>query len=219
MEVADMECVFVHPKTNQLMALMTIIRDRDTRRADWIFYADRVIRLVVEHALNFLPVAVKKVNTPVDEATYSGLAFLNKIVGVSIIRGGEAMENALRSCCRNIRIGKILIQRDESTATPEYYYSKLPEDIHERHVLLLDPMLATGGSLLTAIRVLLDSGVREEKIIAVTVIAAADGIRAVTQKHPLIRIVTAEVDEHLNDKKYIVPGCGDFGDRYFGTEN
>jgi len=172
----------------------------------------------VEYALNFLPVTPTKIQTPVDDAEYSGVAFGNRIVGVSIVRGGEAMETALRSCCRNIRVGKILIQRSEQNAEAQLYYSKLPDDIDTRHVLLLDPMLATGGSLMIAVKVLLEAGVKEEKIIAVTVISSAEGIRTVTQKHPKMLLITAEVDSALNDKKYITPGCGDFGDRYFGTE-
>lgn len=119
------------------------IRDRKTERADFIFYSNRIIRLLVEEGLNHLPVVEHTVTTPVGR-TYNGLMFQGKICGVSIMRAGEAMEQGLRDCCRSVRIGKILIQRDEETAKPKLFYDKLPEDIAERWVLLLDPMFATG---------------------------------------------------------------------------
>lgn len=136
----------------------------------------------------------------------------------SIVRAGECMEKALQQCCRSIRIGKILIQRDEKTALPQLFYAKLPPDISERHVLLLDPMLATGGSALTAIKVLIeDHRVRESAIVFCNIVSCPEGLRAITEAYPKLKIVTAEVDSFLNSAKYIIPGCGDFGDRYYGT--
>lgn len=121
-----------------------MIRDKNTGRADFIFHSNRISRLLVEEALNHLPVLPHTVNTPVAGRTYAGVKFEGKICGVSIMRAGEAMEQALRECCRSVRIGKILIQRDEETSKPRLFYDKLPEDIKDRWVLLLDPMLATG---------------------------------------------------------------------------
>eukprot|EP00168_Porphyra_purpurea_P005019 TRINITY_DN1605_c0_g1_i1.p1 TRINITY_DN1605_c0_g1~~TRINITY_DN1605_c0_g1_i1.p1 ORF type:complete len:198 (+),score=73.40 TRINITY_DN1605_c0_g1_i1:313-906(+) len=197
---------------------MTIIRSAETSRPDWIFSADRVIRLVVEFALNFLPVSPVTVTTPVDGAVHEGVAFSGKILGVSVVRAGEAMEPALRSCCRSCRIGKILIQRDEATAAPALFFAKLPDDVASRHVLLLDPMLATGGSARMAIQALLDAGVPQNKIVFVSVLAAREGLAAVCEAYPDVSVVTAAVDAGLNAKKFIVPGVGDFGDRYFGTD-
>lgn len=210
--------VHVHPPTAQMRALMTIIRSAATSRADWVFSADRVIRLVVEFALNFLPVSPVTVTTPVDGAVHEGVAFSGKILGVSVVRAGEAMEPALRSCCRAARVGKILIQRDEATAAPALYFAKLPDDVASRHVLLLDPMLATGGSARLATAALVDAGVAEEKIIFVSVLASRGGLRSYYAAHPRVAVVTAAVDAALNEKKFIVPGVGDFGDRYFGTD-
>jgi uracil phosphoribosyltransferase len=152
--------VRVLPQTPQLIALLSyvtttfqsvqcvlrmfsMIRNKDTERADFIFYSNRIIRLLVEEGLNHLPVIEHDVVTPVGR-TYNGLMFQGKICGVSIMRAGEAMEQGLRDCCRSVRIGKILIQRDEETAQPKLFYDKLPEDIAQRWVLLLDPMFATG---------------------------------------------------------------------------
>lgn len=127
------------------------------------------------------------------------------------------METGLRAVCKSVRIGKILIQRDEATAQPKLFYVKLPRDIAERQVLLLDPMLATGGSILKAIEELIKCGVREDKIIFLNMVAAPEGIHAVFARYPNMLIVTSEIDAGLNEMKYILPGIGDFGDRYFGT--
>jgi uracil phosphoribosyltransferase len=132
--------------TDQLTGWFSMIRDRNTKRADFIFYSNRIIRLLVEEGLNHLPTVEHTITTPVGRS-YSGVKFEGRICGVSIMRAGEAMEQGLRDCCRSVRIGKILIQRDEETAKPRLFYDKLPEDISSRWVLLLDPMLATGESI------------------------------------------------------------------------
>jgi len=119
---------------------------------------------------------------------------------------------------RSVRIGKILIQRDEETAEARLLYSKLPPDIADRYCLLLDPMLATGGSVLCAIEVLLQAGVSPHHIIFVNLVACPEGLSNLQSRFPQIRIVTGVVDEGLNEQKYIVPGLGDFGCRYFGTD-
>ncbi|KAG9294149.1 hypothetical protein G9A89_021508 [Geosiphon pyriformis] len=196
-------------QTNQLEGLLTIIRDRTTPRGDFIFHSDRIIRLLVEEGLNHLPVVEKTIITPTGNE-YEGVQFKGKICGVSIMRAGESMEQGLRDCCRSVRIGKILIQRDEETAKPKLYYAKLPSDIDKRYVLLLDPMLGTGGSAIKAIDVLISHGVREDRILFLNLLAAPEGIEAVTQRFSQIKIVTAFVDQGLDEKKYIVPGLGDF---------
>jgi uracil phosphoribosyltransferase len=200
----------------QLRALYTIIRDKNTKREDFIFFSDRIIRLLVESALELLPVKSKKITTPTN-SEYNGYSFEGKICAVSIMRSGEAMESALREVCKKIRIGKILIQRDEKTAQPKLFYSKLPEDISKRYVLLLDPMLATGGSVCKAIEVLKKRGVKEQKIIFINLISCPEGIKKLKSEHPNIKMVTGVIDKELNSKAYILPGLGDFGDRYFGT--
>lgn len=203
-------------KTNELKALLTIIRDKNTSRAEWIFYADRVIRLLVEEGLNHLPFTPKTVITPTGHK-YEGVAFQGKICGVSIMRAGEAMEQGLRACCRGIRIGKILIQRNEETAEAQLYYAKLPQDIKDRHVLLMDPMLATGGSAVLAIDTLVKNGVDPKRIVFLNFLAAPEGIEHVLKSYPDITIIVGEIDRGLNASKYIVPGLGDFGCLYFGT--
>lgn len=193
-----------------------MIRDKNTARADFIFYSNRIIRLLVEEGLNHLPVIAHTVTSPVGK-DYVGVKFEGKICGVSIMRAGESMEQGLRECCRSVRIGKILIQRDESTAKPKLYYEKLPPDVADRWVLLLDPMLATGGSAIMAVEVLKSRGVPEERILFLNLIASPEGIKNFAEKVPRVRVVTAFVDQGMDERKYIVPGLGDFGDRYFTT--
>lgn len=207
--------VHVLKQSSQLIALLTMIRDKNTERADFIFYSNRIIRLLVEEGLDHLPIIAHEVNTPVPGKTYAGVKFEGKICGVSIMRAGEAMEQGLRECCRSVRIGKILIQRDEETAKPKLYYDKLPEDIASRWVLLLDPMLATGGSALMAVEVLKQRGVPEDHILFLNLIASPEGATAFSERFPQARVVTAFIDRGLNEKNYIIPGLGDFGDRYY----
>ncbi|EIW71641.1 hypothetical protein TREMEDRAFT_67876 [Tremella mesenterica DSM 1558] len=180
----------VLPPTTQLQALLTIIRNEKTQST-----SDRIIRLLVEEGLNHLPVIPRTVRTPVGKE-YDGVAFQGRICGVSIMR-------------------EILIQRDEETAQAKLFYAKLPEDIADRYCLLLDPMLATGGSCIKAIEVLLSHGVQEERIIFLNLIASPQGVNNVCSRFPKLRIITAWVDEGLDANAYIVPGLGDFGDRYF----
>ncbi|KAF2423307.1 uracil phosphoribosyltransferase [Tothia fuscella] len=206
--------VHILPQSSQLIALLSKIRDKDTDRADFIFYSNRIIRLLVEEGLNHLPTVEHSITTPVGH-TYSGVKFEGKICGVSIMRAGEAMEQGLRDCCRSVRIGKILIQRDEETAKPKLFYDKLPEDIASRWVLLLDPMLATGGSALMAVEVLKSKGVPEDHILFLNLIASPEGASNFAERFPNVRVVTAFVDQGLDEKNYIVPGLGDFGDRFY----
>ncbi|KFY25484.1 hypothetical protein V493_04623 [Pseudogymnoascus sp. VKM F-4281 (FW-2241)] len=202
------------PNVHVLAQTPQMIRDVNTDRADFIFYSNRIIRLLVEESLNHLPVIAHEISTPVGRS-YAGVMFQGKICGVSIMRAGEAMEQGLRDCCRSVRIGKILIQRDEETCMPKLFYDKLPEDISDRWVLLLDPMFATGGSATMAVDVLKSRGVPEERILFVNLIASPEGIEVFAKKFPKLRVVTAFIDQGLDEKNYIVPGLGDFGDRFY----
>ncbi len=211
-----MKNVIVLPYTPQLEALFTIIRNKETKRNEFIFYSNRIIRLLIEEALNQLPTREKTVITPTG-TQFTGSEFVGKLCAVPIVRAGESMEKGVREVCRAMRIGKILIQRDEETALPTLFYAKLPDDIANRHVLLLDPMLATGGSVCKAIEVLKDHGVPEEKIIFVNLISTPKGIELFHTCAPRSVIITGFIDPELNSKAYIIPGLGDFGDLYFGT--
>ncbi|KAL3148876.1 hypothetical protein ABBQ32_001746 [Trebouxia sp. C0010 RCD-2024] len=231
----------VVPSNYQTRGMHTIIRDVQTNKTDFVFYADRLLRLVVEAGLGHLPFAEHTVITPTG-SQYVGVDFAKRLCGVSIIRSGESMENALRACCKGIKIGKILVHRHaptpkHSTAngqnghTPgkcrgickvgdtvveqELIYEKLPGDIAERHVLLMDPILATGNSAGRAIQVLLSKGVEEGKILFLSLIAAPEGIHRICSTFPRVKLITSEIDEGIGPDYQVVPGVGEFGDRYF----
>ncbi|KHN10811.1 Uridine kinase-like protein 2, chloroplastic [Glycine soja] len=201
----------------QIRGMHTLIRDRDISKHDFVFYSDRLIRLVVEHGLGHLPFTEKQVVTPTG-SVYTGVDFCKKLCGVSIVRSGESMENALRACCKGIKIGKILIHRDGDNGK-QLIYEKLPKDISERHVLLLDPVLATGNSANQAIELLIQKGVPESHIIFLNLISAPEGIHCVCKRFPSLKIVTSEIDIEINEEYRVIPGLGEFGDRYFGTDD
>ncbi|MEV4772040.1 uracil phosphoribosyltransferase [Micromonospora humida] len=205
------------PQTNRLRALHTVIRDRDASRADFVQTSAQIFRLLLDTALDLLPVVPTPVRTPVGQ-TYHGLRPAAPVCGVSIARAGESMESELRAMLPQTRIGKILIQRDRTTKLPHFHYAALPPDIATSQVLLLDPMLATGGTALAALGLLREYGVFEEDIVFVTLLSSPEGISAVHARYPRVRIVTSAIEERLNTDAYMVPGIGDFGDRYFGTD-
>ncbi|KAG2714844.1 hypothetical protein I3843_03G050400 [Carya illinoinensis] len=209
--------VYVIQSTFQIRGMHTLIRDTDISKHDFVFYSDRLIRLVVEHGLGHLPFTEKQVVTPTG-SVYTGVDFCKKLCGVSIIRSGESMENAMRACCKGIKIGKILIHRDGDNGK-QLIYEKLPKDISERHVLLLDPVLATGNSANQAIELLIQKGVPESHIIFLNLISAPEGIHCVSKRFPSLKIVTSEIDVELNEEFRVIPGLGEFGDRYFGTDD
>ncbi|GFY87260.1 uridine kinase-like 5 [Actinidia rufa] len=210
--------VFVIYSTFQIRGMHTLIRDVRATKHDFVFYADRLIRLVVEHGLGHLPFTEKQIITPTG-SVYSGVVFCRRLCGVSIIRSGESMENALRACCKGIKIGKILIHGEGDNGR-QLIYEKLPADISSRQVLLLDPVLASGSNAIKGISLLLSKGVPESNIIFLNLIAAPEGIHAaVCKKFPKLKIVTSEIDVSLNKDLHVIPGMGEFGDRYFGTDN
>ncbi|GMJ09385.1 uridine kinase-like 5 [Hibiscus trionum] len=202
--------------TFQIRGMHTLVRDVKTTKHDFVFYSDRLIRLVVEHGLGHLPFTEKQIITPTG-SVYSGVVFCKRLCGVSVIRSGESMENALRACCKGIKIGKILIHGDGNNGR-QLIYEKLPADISSRHVLLLDPVLASGNSAIKAVSLLLSKGVPETSIIFLNLISAPEGIHAVCRKFPRLKIVTSEIDSSLDKNYRVIPGMGEFGDRYFGTD-
>uniref|UniRef100_A0A674MYL2 Uridine-cytidine kinase n=1 Tax=Takifugu rubripes TaxID=31033 RepID=A0A674MYL2_TAKRU len=140
------------------------------------------------------------------------------ITGVSVLRAGETMEPALRAVCKDVRIGKILIQTNVDSGEPELHYLRLPKDISEDHVILMDSTVSTGAAAMMAVRVLLDHEVREDQIVLVSLLMAELGVHSVAYAFPKVKIITTAVDKSLDDLLHVVPGIGDFGDRYFGTD-
>ncbi|CAK6450486.1 unnamed protein product [Pipistrellus nathusii] len=196
------------PMNEQIRELQTIIRDKTASRGDFMFSADRLIRLVVEEGLNQLPYKECTVTTPTGYK-YEGVKFEKGNCGVSIMRSGEAMEQGLRDCCRSIRIGKILIQSDEETQRAKVYYAKFPPDIYRRKVLLMYPILSTGNTVIEAVKVLIEHGVQPSVIILLSLFSTPHGAKSIIQEFPDITILTTEVHP-------VAPTH--FGQKYFGTD-
>ncbi|XP_072022464.1 uracil phosphoribosyltransferase homolog [Amphiura filiformis] len=193
---------------DQIRELQTIIRDKSTSRGDFVFYANRLIRCVVEEGLNQLPYNECEVTTPTGY-TYKGVDFEQGNCGVSIMRSGEAMEHGLRNCCRSIRIGKILVKSDEETNSAKVYYAKFPPDVDKRKVLLMYPNLSSGNTVIQAVQVLRDHGVLDNKIILLTLFCTPHGVRSVLNKYSRITILSSEINP-------VTPNH--FGQKYFGTD-
>lgn len=204
----DIPNLKILPSNAQVRELQTILRDKNTSRSDFKFYADRLIRLVIEESLNQLPFSKMDIVTPTG-ATYHGLRYERSNCGVSVIRSGEAMEQGLRDCCRSIRIGKILIESDADTHEARIVYARFPEDIAQRKVLLMYPIMSTGNTIIKAINVLKEHHVLEENIILSNLFSTPMATKCVLSTFPQLKMLTSEIHQ-------IAPNH--FGQKYFGTD-
>lgn len=209
--------VRILPQTHQTNALLTILRNRETDIGDFVFYSDRLNRLLFEFALDVLPVRSHSVTTPTGEL-YNGESFVERVCAVSIFRAGSCMENPLKEILEGIPIGQLLIQSDKKKI-PRLFHYKLPQRLAESHIFLLEPTVATAATVKMAIQTLLDNGADQQKITLVSVVAATHGLHSIAHTYPFVSIVTAAVDHELDSKGYIVPGIGNYADRYLGTED
>ena len=155
------------------------------------------------------------IETPIEKLE-TGKLDEDKYAFVPILRAGMGMLDGVISVIPNAKIGHVGMYRDEETFKPVNYFFKVPRDIEKREVIILDPMLATGGSINDAVELLKNKGVKKIKVLCI--IAAPEGLEVVTNAHPDVKIYCAHIDNHLNENKYIVPGLGDAGDRIFGTK-
>ncbi|CAO3699960.1 unnamed protein product [Rhizopus stolonifer] len=204
--------------SNQIQGIHTILRDRTTERDAFVFYADRLAVLLMEYSINLLPSVPISVKTPIDE-NYNGLKYSQKICGVSILRAGGTMEAGLKRVFSDAIIGKLLIQTNSQSGDPELHYCKLPKDVQDYQIILMDALIGTGAAALMAIRVLLDHEVPLDQIIFLSFLSTGLGLTVITNAFPGLKIVTSMIDPSLNKQTlWIEPGIGNFGDRYFGTE-
>lgn len=209
--------IYILPQRPQLRHLHTIIRNRDTNRHDFVFYSERLSRLVIEHGLSGLPYTQVDIPTATG-CTYPGLKLSDQVCGISIVRGAASMEACLRTVLKDIPIGKILIQTDLDSNEPVLHYVKLPPDLSNRSVFLTDAQIATGAAAMMAIRIILDHHVPQERIVVLCLIATSVGLGTIMRAFPGVRVVCAAVDDKLDKDYHIIPGMGNFADRYFGTE-
>lgn len=209
-----MENVFVfdHPLIQHKLAL---IRDENTGSKEFRELVEEVAVLMAYEATRNMPLEETEVKTPVGPAKVRMLSG-KKLGIVPILRAGLGMVNGLLKLIPAAKVGHIGLYRDPETLMPVEYYCKLPNDVSERELIILDPMLATGGSAAKAVEILKEKGATNIKLMCL--IAAPEGIHAVHKDHPDVQIYTAAIDEKLNSHGYIVPGLGDAGDRLFGTK-
>ena len=192
---------------------LTLLRDKTTGDSDFRRHANIVAKILVAEATRELSIQSRVIETPLAE--FEGTELAGRIVLVPVLRAGLAMLPAAQEIIPDCPTGFMGLQRDEQTAEAHRYYESIPNISESHHVLVLDPMLATGGSLVATLDAIKQHG--GTRVTVVCVVAAPEGIERVQQQHPDTRIIIAAVDDSLNNDKFIVPGLGDFGDRYFGT--
>ena len=199
-----------HPLVHD--ALMQL-RDVRTEPSAFRRAAERISVMLAAEALKDIPSRRHTVETPLGPA--DGMIVGGDVVVVPVLRAGLGMLDAVLELLPAARVGHIGLQRDEATAIASKYYTKLPRELADSYVLMIDPMLATGGSAVAAIDLLKAAGARTLRMICI--VAAPEGVALVEQHHPDVEVYTPVIDRELNPQKYIVPGLGDFGDRLYGT--
>lgn len=195
--------------------LVTILRNRETSLEKFRQATDQLATVLAVECDALFPKATTFVDTPL--AHTHGVCFKHEFVLVPILRSGLTLLPAFTRFHPSAKIGFIGTRRDEKTAIPNLYYINLPAFEHNNPILLLDPMIATGGSATLAVETLKEAGALEEQITLIAFIASPEGITQFQKKCPEVNLIVAQVDEGLDEQKRIIPGLGDFGDRYFGT--
>lgn len=193
---------------------LTFLRDKNTGSKEFRELVGEIAMLMCYEATRDLPLEETTIETPISETKTKVIAG-RKLAFVPILRAGLGMVDGVLSMVPAAKVGHIGLYRDHETLQPVEYYSKLPLDINERDVIVLDPMLATGGSAIDAVTIIKRSNPKSIRFMCI--IAAPEGIKAFTAVHPDVELYCAAVDDHLNENGYIVPGLGDAGDRIFGT--
>ena len=194
---------------------VSILRDKNTGVKEFREGVGEIAALMCYEATRDLPLEDITIETPIATGTFKRLSG-KKLAIVPILRAGLGMVDTIIDLIPSAKVGHIGLYRDPETHNPVEYYCKMPPDISEREVLIVDPMLATGGSASAAITFLKGYGCKNIKLM--NIIGCPEGIKAVTEEHPDVELYVAAVDEKLNENKYIVPGLGDAGDRIFGTK-
>jgi uracil phosphoribosyltransferase len=188
------------------------LRDQSTAPEEFRVLARKIITLLLYEATADLPVTRGKVQTPLTQA--DAISMDHEVVAIPVLRSGLGILGPVLELLPRVSVGYIGLERDEETAVARIYYNKLPQ-LEGKVPLLLDPMLATGGSAAQALDLIKEAGGRNPRMICV--VAAPEGVKVLEERHPEVQIYTAALDEGLNDRAFIVPGLGDFGDRLFGT--
>ena len=201
-----------HP---MILHKVALLRDKNTPSKDFRQLVSEVAMLLCYEATRDLPLEDVEIETPMCKTTCKMIKG-RKLAFVPILRAGLGMCEGMLAMVPAAKVGHIGMYRDPETHIPHEYYCKLPSDINERDVILLDPMLATGGSAIDAVTRIKEYNPKSIKFVCI--ISAPEGLEAFSKAHPDVQVFTASVDERLNENKYIIPGLGDAGDRIFGTK-
>ena len=194
---------------------LTQIRQKDTSTTQFRQMINEIGGLMVYEITRDLPLEQIEIETPVAKTKANVIAG-KKMVVVPILRAGLGMVDCILQMIPSARIGHIGIFRDEETLQPVEYFAKFPEELDQRDIFIVDPMLATGGSAIAAINSIKQRGAKNIKLVCL--VGAPEGVKAINEAHPDVTVYLASLDEKLNEKGYIVPGLGDAGDRIFGTK-
>lgn len=195
---------------------LTIIRDVETGTKDFREIVNEIARLLAYEVSRDLALEKVEIETPLVKSTQKKLSG-KKVVVVPILRAGLGMVDGILDLIPAARVGHVGLYRDEETMEPVEYFVKMPNNLEDRQLYIVDPMLATGGSAIAAIDSVLERGAKIENVKFISIVAAPEGVEALHKAHPEIEIYTASLDEKLNEDAYIVPGLGDAGDRLYGT--
>ena len=194
---------------------LTIMRMKETGTKDFRQLLEEISMLMTYEITRDFPLKDVEIETPMGKCTGKQLAASRKVCVVPILRAGLGLQSGVVNMIPTAKVGHIGLYRDPETLKPVEYYCKMPSDIAERTMLVVDPMLATGGSASAAITMLKEKGAKN--LILMCLVAAPEGVQVINEDHPDVPVYVAAVDDHLNDHGYIVPGLGDAGDRIFGT--
>ena len=192
---------------------LSYLRDRHSDAETFQRHARVAAQVLALDVLRDLPLRETEIETPLARTTAQQLAL--SVVFVPVLRSGLAMLDAVRSFFPGSKVGFVGLERDEQTAIAHQYYSKLPAQLGSSRVVILDPMLATGGSALAALDLLSANGAHDVRVACI--VAAPEGVRAINERYPRVPLWCCALDQGLDERKFIVPGLGDFGDRYYGT--
>lgn len=193
---------------------LTVLREQKSDTSSFRFAMNKISTILAYHALSELPLDQIRIQTPIQET--DGYVTGSDICIIPILRAGLSLVDGIIGFVPEAKVGHVGMYRDEETHEPVNYYENIPAGIENAYTLVVDPMLATGGSGTSAIQFMKDKGATNIRFVCL--IAAPEGIKRLQDDHPDVPIITASIDERLNDQAFIVPGLGDAGDRYFGTE-
>ncbi len=194
---------------------LTLMREEDTSSAQFRTLLKEISLLLTYEVLRDIPVEMRPIRTPMEEMQAPVLAG-KKLAFISVLRAGNGLLDGMLDLVPSARVGYIGLYRDYETLLPVEYYFKVPKDMEDRLVIAVDPMLATANSITAAIDRLKEAGATNIRFVCL--LAAPEGIKALSEAHPDVQIFTAAIDSHLNENGYIIPGLGDAGDRMFGTK-